>query len=191
MDVIAAIVEMKNRNPKFGYVRIAQQISHAFGIQIDKDVLRRVLAKYYRPDDADSNGPSWLSFLVQTKGSLWSVDLFRCESILLRSHWVLLVMDVFTRRIIGFGIERAYIDGISVCHMSTTPSLTSLYRNASAPITTHCSASIVGSQTYAYSRSRKSSRFRTRRSHIRSSSGSLGRSGVSTSIGFSSGMLWT
>src|SRR5213078_43967 len=113
----AAIVEMKTRNPKFGYLRIAQQISHAFGIQIDKDVVRRVLAKHYRPDDTDSNGPSWLSFLAQTKDSLWSVDLFRCESILLRSHWVLLVMDVFTRRIIGFGVERADLYGVSVCRM--------------------------------------------------------------------------
>ena len=33
------------------------------------------------------------------------------------THWVLLVMDVFTRRIIGFGVERAYVDGISVCRM--------------------------------------------------------------------------
>jgi hypothetical protein len=41
------------------------------------------------------------------KDSLRSVDLFRCESILLRSHWVMVVMDVFTRRIIGFGVERA------------------------------------------------------------------------------------
>ncbi len=46
-----------------------------------------------------------------------SVDLFRCESILLRSHWVLVVMDVFTRRIIGFGIGGQYIDGPAVCRM--------------------------------------------------------------------------
>jgi len=26
-------------------------------------------------------------------------------------------MEVFTRRIIGFGVERAYVDGISVCRM--------------------------------------------------------------------------
>ena len=26
-------------------------------------------------------------------------------------------MDVFTRRIIGFGVERACIDGVSVCRM--------------------------------------------------------------------------
>ena len=51
------------------------------------------------------------------KDSLWSVDLFRCESILLRSHWVMVVMDVFTRRIIGFGVERADPCGVSVCRM--------------------------------------------------------------------------
>ena len=30
-----------------------------------------------------------------------------CTLILLRSHWVLVVTDVFTRRISGFGVERA------------------------------------------------------------------------------------
>jgi putative transposase len=56
-ELIAAIVEMKRRNPKFGCVRIAQQIAHAFGVDIDKDVARRVLAKHYRPGDSGANGP--------------------------------------------------------------------------------------------------------------------------------------
>jgi putative transposase len=116
-ELIAAIVESKRRNPKFGCVRIAQQIAHAFGIEIDKDVVRRVLAKHYGPSDSGTNGPSWLTFIGHVKDSLWSVDLFRCESILLRSHWIMIVMDVFTRRIIGFGVEPAYIDGVSVCRM--------------------------------------------------------------------------
>ncbi len=46
-ELIAAIVEMKRRNPRFGCVRIAQQISHTFEIEIDKDVVRRVLARHY------------------------------------------------------------------------------------------------------------------------------------------------
>ena len=79
---------MKRRNPRFGWVRIAQQIAHAFGIEIDKDVVRRVLAHHYRPESG-TDGPSWLTFIAQSKDSLWSLDLFRCESILLRSHWVL------------------------------------------------------------------------------------------------------
>jgi len=116
-EVIAAIVAMKSRNPQFGYMRIAQQISNDFGIEIHKDIVRRVLAKHYRPDNLRTTGPSWLSFLAHTKDSLWSVDLFRCESILLHSHWVMLVMDEFTRRIIGFGVERADIDGVSICRM--------------------------------------------------------------------------
>ena len=61
--------------------------------------------------------PSWLTFFAHTKDSLCSVDLFRCESILLRSHWVLVVIDVFTRRIIGFGSGGEFIDGATVCRM--------------------------------------------------------------------------
>jgi putative transposase len=75
--LIAAIVEMKRRNPKFGCMRIAQQISHAFGVDLDKDVVRRVLAKHCRPSPC-ADGPSWLSFVAQVTDSLWSVDLFRC-----------------------------------------------------------------------------------------------------------------
>ena len=114
VEIIAAILEMKLRNPRFGYQRIAQQISHAFGVQIDKDVVRRVVAKHHGPDRPVAPGPSWLTLFAQSKDSLWSVDLFRCESILLRSHWVLVVIDVFTRRIIGFGIGGECIDGVAV-----------------------------------------------------------------------------
>ena len=101
---------------RVGCPRIAQEITHAFGIDINKDIVRRVLAKNYRPE-AGTDGPSWLTFIGHVKDSLWSVDLFRCESILLRSHWVMVVMDVFTRRIIGFGVERADPCGMPVCRM--------------------------------------------------------------------------
>jgi putative transposase len=116
-ELIATIVEMKRRNPRFGYMRIAQQICHAFGVQIDKDVVRRVLASHYRSGSSGTTGPSWLAFIAHAKDSLWSIDLFRCESILLRSHWVLLVMDVFTCRFVGFGVESADIYGVSACRM--------------------------------------------------------------------------
>ena len=115
-ELINAIVDVKRRNPTFGCPRIAQQINLAFGITIDKDVVRRILAAHY-PCDSSGDGPSCLTFLGHTKDSLWSVDLFRCESILLKSHWVLVVMDQFTRRIIGFGIHAGAVDGISLCRI--------------------------------------------------------------------------
>ena len=73
-----------------------------------------MLARHYRPDDCGASRPSWRTLIVQSKDSLWSVALFRCESILLRSFRVMVVMDIFTRRIVGFGVARAHISGISM-----------------------------------------------------------------------------
>lgn len=115
-ELVRAIVELKQRNPDYGCPRIAQLISTVFGREIDKDVVRRVLAKHYHPDSGGS-GPSWLTFIGHAKDSLWSVDLFRCESILLKSHWVMVVMDQYTRRIIGFGIQAGAVDGPNLCRM--------------------------------------------------------------------------
>jgi hypothetical protein len=49
-EVIAAVVDMKQRNPSWGCPRIAQQITLAFGIPIDRDVVRRILAARYQPN---------------------------------------------------------------------------------------------------------------------------------------------
>jgi putative transposase len=115
-ELIRAVVEMKQRNPHWGCPRIAQQMALAFQIEIDKDVVRRILAHHHRPGQ-DSGGPSWLTFLGHMKDSFWSMDLFRCESATLRTHWVLVVMDQFTRRIIGFGVHAGTVDGAALCRM--------------------------------------------------------------------------
>ncbi len=115
-ELIAAVLEMKRRNPRWGCPRIAQQMALAFGIEIDKDTVRRILSVHYRPE-LNRGGPSWLTFLGHTKDSLWNCDLFRCESATLRTHWVLVVMDQFTRRIIGFGVQRGIVDGSGLCRM--------------------------------------------------------------------------
>jgi putative transposase len=78
-ELIHAVVEMKRRNPNWGCPRIAQQIALAFNIQIDKDVVRRILAHHHWPGQP-SGSPSWLAFLGHMKDSLWSMDLFRCQS---------------------------------------------------------------------------------------------------------------
>jgi hypothetical protein len=44
-ELIDAIVAFKRRNPRIGCPRIAQEIARTFGIDIDKDIVRRVLAK--------------------------------------------------------------------------------------------------------------------------------------------------
>ena len=48
-DLIRIIVELKSRNPRFGCPRIALMISRTFGVEIDKNVVYRVLSKRKLP----------------------------------------------------------------------------------------------------------------------------------------------
>src|ERR1019366_9378274 len=52
-ELIRALCELKRRNPRFGCPKIAQHLAKTFGNDIDKDVVRRVLATHYRPDRRD------------------------------------------------------------------------------------------------------------------------------------------
>ncbi len=127
LELIKIIVEMKQRNPIWGSPKIAQQISLVFGLDINKDVVRRILAQHYRPPPNGSS-PSWLTFLGQAKDSLWSVDLFRCESTTLQTHWVLVVLDQFTRCIVGIATHTGTVDGHALCRM-----FNQAIKNQSAP----------------------------------------------------------
>ena len=84
-DLIELVVEMKRRNQQFGYGRIAMQIYKEFGIDISRFAVARILRQNFKKQP-DNDGPSWLTFIGHAKDSLWSVDLFRCESILLKSY---------------------------------------------------------------------------------------------------------
>jgi putative transposase len=64
--------------------------------------------------------------------------LFQCESIGLQTYWVLVVMDRYTRRIIGFGIQRGVVDGLRSAGCSSKRSAVPDCRNTSAPITIRC-----------------------------------------------------
>jgi putative transposase len=60
------------------------QILKQIGIEIGKDIVRRVLAKHFHPDS--NGGPWWLTIIGHAKDRLWSIDLFRFESILHKTH---------------------------------------------------------------------------------------------------------
>jgi hypothetical protein len=83
-ELVLAVVEMKQRNPRWGCRRIAQQIALPFNLPFDKDVVRRILAHHYLPESA-SGGPSWLRLLDHPKDSLRSMNLSRCKSATLRT----------------------------------------------------------------------------------------------------------
>ena len=115
-ELVHVVVETKARNPRFGCPRIASQIARVFGIELDQDQVRRILARHYRTG-VEGRGPSWLGRLGTGSNRLWSADLFCCESILLKPHWVMVVMDHFSRRIVGFAVQVIAVDGTAACRM--------------------------------------------------------------------------
>jgi hypothetical protein len=90
------------------------------------------------PEPGD-DGPPWLTLLGRTRDSLWSLDLFGCESVTLRTHWVLVVMDHCSRRIIGFGIHAGTVKARRCAGCSSKRSEgDQLSTSISVPITTPC-----------------------------------------------------
>jgi hypothetical protein len=47
---------------------MAQQIRLAFGVEIDKDVVGRILSVPYQPES--EGGPAWLTFIGTQEGQL-------------------------------------------------------------------------------------------------------------------------
>jgi len=114
-ELIAFILQMKQRNPGYGCPKIALVVENCFGIKMSEDTVRRILRMHLKP--SPGKGPSWLTFIGHTKDSLWSIDFFRVESIFLRSYWVMVVMDQFSRRIVGVAVRKANLDGPVICQM--------------------------------------------------------------------------
>ena len=114
-ELIKLVVETKERNPSYGCPRIALLVGNVLGKLIDDETVRRILARHYRP--TPGKGPSWLLPIGKSPNKLWSMDLFRLESVFLRSFWVMVVMDQFTRQIVGFSVHQGALNGGAICFM--------------------------------------------------------------------------
>jgi len=108
-------VEIKERNNRFGAEQIAQLVSKLLKTSIDECMVRRILRVHYHK--GPGGGPSWLCNIGDSKDKLWCLDFFRCESMGLQTYWVMLVMDLFTRKIIGFNIHKGSVDGAAAVSM--------------------------------------------------------------------------
>jgi len=150
-ELIAAIVEIKRRNPSWGCRRIAQQICLVFELEIDKDVVRRVLAKHYRTDPG-SYGPPGYQYSVMRKTACGVSICFAanpsfsraigCSSSWISAHDELLV-SAYTR---------AQWMGHHFVGCSTVRSAGPVPQNTSAAIMILYSDSIDGKLTFEYSR---------------------------------------
>jgi len=114
-EVRALIIEIKERNPTFGCPQTAAVIFDRTGVAVSEESARRTLLKSYGGNPG--GGPSWLSFLGTQANSLWSLDLFQVESMRLKTHWALVVMDQWSRKIVGFAVSPTPVTGIGLAAM--------------------------------------------------------------------------
>lgn len=114
-ELTQLILQIKTSNPSFGCPQIVALIQDRTGVAVSEETVRRTLMKFYR--GIPGTGPSWLSFLASQADSLWSVDLLCVESIFLKTHWIMVVMDQWSRKIIGFAVTKGQVTGESLCQM--------------------------------------------------------------------------
>jgi transposase InsO family protein len=112
------ILEIKEKNPSFGCPQIASLIFDRTGISVSEETVRRTLMRFYT--GSPGRGPSWLSFLSTQANSLWSLDLFQVDSVFLSTHWVLVVMDQWSRQIVGFAVSHRPVTAMSLTQMFTS-----------------------------------------------------------------------
>jgi len=113
--IIDLVVKIKTNNPSFGCPRIAMIVKDRTGQDICEQTVRAILLKHFHP--TPGTGPPWLSFIGSQVDSLWSIDLFRVESVLLKTHWVLVCMDQYSRRVVGFAVHKDTVSGEAICRM--------------------------------------------------------------------------
>ncbi len=101
------VLRMAKENPSWGYTRLRDGL-YQLGHEISRSTVKRILLEHgLEPAPERSRTTSWESFLRRHIGAIVAVDFFTVEVLTLGGlvrHWVLVVMDLKTRRVEIAGI---------------------------------------------------------------------------------------
>ena len=97
------VVRLARENPRWGYQRIAGELSK-LGVSVSPSTVRRLLARAGLGPAPRRSGPSWREFLRAQGASVVACDFFTVETALLRRYYVLFFIELQTRRVHLAGI---------------------------------------------------------------------------------------
>jgi transposase len=97
-EIVDLILRLARENPRWGAVRIQGELRR-LGIRVGATTIRRVLRRVGLGPSPRRTGPTWSEFLrAQAKGII-ACDFFCVESVWLRTLYVLVFIELHTRRV--------------------------------------------------------------------------------------------
>jgi putative transposase len=100
----ALIVRMARENPRWGCVRIKGELQ-GLGIALSATTIRTILRRAGLGPAPRRDGPTWREFLSAQAKGIVACDFFTVETVLLKTLYVLVFMQIETRRIVGVGVS--------------------------------------------------------------------------------------
>jgi len=104
IDLRKLIVHMASNNPTWGEERIANELLLKIGIQISPRTVRRYMPD--RPERRKVPSQRWMTFVRNHAKALIAADFFVVVTATFRCVYVLLVMEIETRRILHLNVTR-------------------------------------------------------------------------------------
>jgi putative transposase len=95
------ILRLGRENPRWGERRIQGELLK-LGHQVSAATIRAILRRHRVPPAPRRNGPTWAQFLSAHAGAILTCDFFTVDTVLLRTLYVLVFMEISSRRILYF-----------------------------------------------------------------------------------------
>jgi putative transposase len=122
-ETVELICRLARENPRWGYLRIVGELKK-LGVTVSKTSVSTVLRRHCLPPAPRRAGPTWSEFLSAQAKGIVATDFFHVDTVLLRRHYVLFVIE----------LERRVVHVLGVTTNPNGPWVTQVARNFAADL---------------------------------------------------------